>query len=478
MSRAWKCVWVSVLLGIAGALPLSAEPDASAVSVELRAAWDDLLTSLQSAREAIDDPALHAPPESERGLAEGYRYLLGFAHTSFERAFFDDPDFPYFRRSIPPHAKATIDNSDNLYMSARIDGEGTYWIEGRAYANEHWRGGTRAAAGRLAPQYVLFSAITHYTADSGGMAELSPLITANTDSLDSTQIEVGPDGMFEILLAPERPEGHTGNFIATRAVKTVQGKERTFVARYLIGRELFGDWEREYPVELHIAREGMAGRAPKPLDPVRAAAQIREMGRLVDAKMRFWNEFYVRILDPYQQPGVTASNDLSINDIAQPHWTTGVGAAQATTTYGSGIYDLAPGEALVVEDHLADPPVYVGFNLSNFWGESYDYANHTSSLNDFQAQPDGDGVVRYVVAHEDPGVVNWIDTAGHRTGYMSRRWAYADREARLPTVRVKKVSLQDLFAHLPADTRRATPEDRRAQVEVRQRHTQRRYRQY
>jgi len=461
--------------------PARAEPAAEAspqAAAELRAAWDALLGRLASAREAIDDPALYAPPATDRGLAEGYRYLLGFAAAGFERAFFEDPDFPAFRRSIPPWQKSTIDNADNLYLSARIDGNARYRLTGRAEAHGHWRGEPRARGRRLAPQYVIFSAITHHTGDSGGMAELSPLVTANTGVLDSTRIAVDADGRFEILLAPERPEGYAGNFIATRATRMVAGKERTFLARYLSGRELFGDWEHEFPLELHIARIGMEGRHPAPITPEGAAARMREMGALVDHQMRFWNEFYVKILDPYQRPGVTAPNDLGVNTIAQPHWTTGVGAAQATTTYGAGIYDLAPGEALIVEDHLRDRPLYVGFDLSNFWGESYDYANHTSSLNDFQARPDADGVVRYVVAHEDPGVANWIDTTGQRTGYMSRRWAFAERGAALPTVEVEKVPLADVLSHLPADTRRVTPEERRRQIEVRQRHTQRRYRQY
>ena len=45
---------------------------------ELNAAWDTLIAELQSARQAIDDPALFPPEASSRVLAEGYRYLAGF----------------------------------------------------------------------------------------------------------------------------------------------------------------------------------------------------------------------------------------------------------------------------------------------------------------------------------------------------------------------------------------------------------------
>src|ERR1043165_6370600 len=92
------------------------------VGVELRAAWDDLLAGLARARDAVDDPAFHPPPSPPRVLAEGYRYLRGWAHGAFERAFHTDPRRPVFRRAISPIAKSTIDNADALYLNAEIDG--------------------------------------------------------------------------------------------------------------------------------------------------------------------------------------------------------------------------------------------------------------------------------------------------------------------------------------------------------------------
>ena len=37
-----------------------------------------------------------------------------------------------------------------------------------------------------------------------------------------------------------------------------------------------------------------------------------------------------------------------------------------------------------------------------------------------------DGMQRWVVAHRDPGVQNWIDTTGVPRGFLSHRWAYAE----------------------------------------------------
>ena len=43
--------------------------------------------------------------------------------------------------------------------------------------------------------------------------------------------------------------------------------------------------------------------------------------------------------------------------------------------------------------------------------------------------------MRIVVAHDDPGVDNWIDTAGHGQGTMCFRWIGAEEHPQ-PTTRV------------------------------------------
>ena len=89
---------------------------------ELNAAWDTLIAELQSARQAIDDPALFPPEASSRVLAEGYRYLAGFLHHGVERTFHEDADFPVFRNALSVINKSTIENPDAIYFYAPIDG--------------------------------------------------------------------------------------------------------------------------------------------------------------------------------------------------------------------------------------------------------------------------------------------------------------------------------------------------------------------
>jgi hypothetical protein len=183
---------------------------------DLRAAWDDLIRELERARDAIDQPELMPAPASDRNLAEGYRYLAGFVHSAIERAFHGDPRFPFFRNALSIVNKATIDNADAIYFMTRIDGRETHTIRGRVGDTRHWRGAAPAPTGRKAPQYLIFELTDGPIAgDTGSLAELRPGVKTQTGRLDSSEIEVESDGSFEILLAPERPAGHTGNYLCS-----------------------------------------------------------------------------------------------------------------------------------------------------------------------------------------------------------------------------------------------------------------------
>ena len=442
----------------------------AAAKAELRAAWDEMIARLERARDAIDDPALYPPPATNRNLAEGYRYLAGFVFGAIERALIDSR-FPYFRRAIQPVDKATIDNADAIYLCAPLDPEATYRITGRAADTRHWRGETPAPSGRKAPHYVIFEATTAYAGDSGKLEELSPAVRTNTGSLDSAKLRVEPDGSFEILVAPEAPRGYGGNFIPT--------KRKEFEARHLVLRELFEDWEREDALELRSACVDTEGAHPAPLDAATAAAQLRRIGDIVDNQMRFWNEFYAVILETYEDVNGDGKRFMPRNDMNPPNFASiATGGGQTTNLYSGGVFELGPDETLIIETRVPVKPAYNGFHLSNLWGESLDYSNHVTSLSAQQVVADADGAVRYVVAHRDPGVPNWLDTTGLREGFMALRWTYSQKPDALPTVTVTKVGFDDVRRHLPAATARVSAEQRRAQIAVRQAHVQRRYRQY
>ncbi len=455
-------------------------------AAELREAWDDMMAELGRARDAIDDPRLMPPPGSPRNLAEGYRYLAGFVHSAVERAFHSDPDRPVFRNAIHIVNKSTIDNADAIYFFAEIDGRQSYVVRGRAEDSRHWRGLPRAQKGRKAPQYMIFELSDGCIAgDTGSLAELRPGVKACTGRLDSSSLRVEPDGTFEILLAPERPEGFEGNYISThRRTRTANPESPEAspdrYATYVSGRQLFYDWDTEDAVPLTITRVGGEGSAPAAYDVARAAAELRRAGALVRGQMHFWNEFYTVLLETYGKPGGRSGERfMPRNAFNQPNAASGAtGGGQSTNLYAGGVWDLADDEALVVESRVHSEPEYIGFVLSNLWGESLDWANRQASLNGFQMERDADGVLRWVVSSVDPGVANWLDTTGHPAGFMSPRWAYSEQPPKehWPTISVKKVKVADVRSHLPAHTAEVSPEERARRIAIRQEHAQRRYR--
>jgi hypothetical protein len=453
---------------------------------QLRAAWDDMLADLTRARDAIDQPELMPPPQGDRNLAEGYRYLMGFLHSAVERAFHGDPDFPFIRHVLQIVNKATIDNADAIYFATPIDGRQSYSVRGRVRDHRHWRDEAPAESGRKAPQYLIFEASHGCLAgDSGSLAEMRPGVKVQTGKLDSKQIEVDAQGHFEVLLAPERPAGHTGNFIPTHRRTSRPHPDDPEAspdryASYLSGRQLFYDWEREDPVHLGITRLGDGGAHPPAYTPEAAADQLRRTGELVRGQMHFWNQFYTVLLETYgKRDGSKGARFMPRNAFNQPNAASReTGGGQSTNIYAGGVYELDPDQALVIESRVQVPPQYIGFHLSNLWGESHDFANHQSSLNGFQAELDHDGVLRWVVAHRDPGVPNWVDTTGHREGFMAPRWSYSETppEAQWPTVAARRVHFDEIRKHLPEGVRTLSPEERAGRIRIRQEHVQRRYR--
>ena len=191
-------------------------------------------------------------------------------------------------------------------------------------------------------------------------------------------------------------------------------------------REIFHDWEREDLLDLELVRLGSEGTHPPPLAPEQAAAQLRRVGEWVKHQMRYWNEFYAVTLETYGDRNGDGKRFMPRNDLNPPNPGVAFGG-QATNLYAGGVFELAPDEALLIEVSVPVEPAYSGFHLANLWGESLDFANHQSSLNGFQVEVDPDGVRRYVVAHRDPGVANWIDTTGLPEGFLSLRWTYPER---------------------------------------------------
>jgi hypothetical protein len=158
---------------------------------------------------------------------------------------------------------------------------------------------------------------------------------------------------------------------------------------------------------------------------------------------------------------------LPVNTMTEPRLTPGGLATQYSSV---GHYELDDDEALIVTVPASDAP-YQGFQLGSMWYISLDFVNHQTSLTAHQARHDPDGVLRFVVCEQNPGLANWLETTGHRRGYLQIRWQRTAREftaADGPTV--DKVRFADLADRLPYyEHARVSPEQWRERIAARQR---------
>jgi hypothetical protein len=108
--------------------------------------------------------------------------------------------------------------------------------------------------------------------------------------------------------------------------------------------------------------------------------------------------------------------------------------------YPCGWFDLEEDQALVV---TIRPPEsrYWSIHLMDRWFGSYSDRIARRSVNNGNAVLEADGACRVVISERDPGVPNWLWTAGHRTGFALFRWILADAA---PTPDCEVVSLREV----------------------------------
>jgi hypothetical protein len=384
--------------------------DASAEDLVSGRAWSHLLDALGKAADVVSSNAVARNPVD---LASGFRHLLVLLSLGADQALRADPD-PVLAVSpsgVDNVYKWGMDCPDCIYTGSPLRGGETYRL---------W--GNRGTA-----RYV-------------GLQSMAGMASSANVLLD--ELDLGPAGEVELTLSAER---HDGNWLPIAEDATI-----------LVVRHFFYDWDSEVASSLSIERVGGGGGAKRSTgreggnekasrDPREAAArQLIALGDFVLGNLDFFLQF---------------SRPDTPNTFLPPLDGTNMGAA-AENRPVIGSFQLEPEEALVVE---VTPPqgLYWSYSIGNPWWETIDYARHQSSLNGHQATVDDDGILRVVIAHQDPGVANWLDTSGHSAGPVILRCVRTE-SAPVPETRV--VRFDDLAASLPAGTRRVTPEERRRTI--------------
>ncbi|MFI5511315.1 DUF1214 domain-containing protein [Mycobacterium sp. NPDC051804] len=380
--------------------------------VALNAAWAQFCDQLKAAGERVFKD-YNASSNLQR--ADGFRFLTQNLGQAFDLGLeTKDTRYPVIHTFCNPTRKLGGDCADFLYEQAWIDGESTYRIVGR--------GGT-----------ARFLNITVQGPRSDGPGVLhEPFGDVPEANLFGHQLAYEPDGSFEIYVGGDR---RGPNWLPTTC-----GSRKLFI------RQGFDSWD-ERPARMRIERVGMD--TPKP--PPTAATMIAAMdwaGGFVTGLMDDWPEF------PFQYGGVDGENPNRFPPPAETDSDAKRGRA-ATNMH----WVLSADEALVIEFDMHDG-LWMFTNMGVFFN-SMDYLYRPVSYTPSRSRVDSDGKVRLVLAHDDPGVHNWMDTQGFERGNVTYRHMLDGQPVELRTRVVKR---DEIAGALPLDTVTVGPAERVAQM--------------
>ena len=386
-------------------------------TAELDAAWSSYSARIRSAGERIAGEGF---PTDPRLRAEGYRYVKR-VETLGHQLFVEFPTTtrPMLVRYGDDLTPFGATNVDNNYYRAFVDPAGTYRITGDVSGVKE----------------LLFSV------QDGEFiyGKVDVLAEAGLDDLD-----IGDDGRLELYLGgPER---------------SINWLPLADDAVYINVREFVADWEHDALAVLHLERVDEVAPVTN-LDAPEMIVALDRVATWVEVSVRVWNEYAAgaRMMTP-------------VNELSPPSLPQG---SAANMLHGATRWELEPDQALVVE---FEPPEVTYWSIQTYvldWMQPLDFVNRVTSLNDGQLVVDDDGRTRIVLAHTDPGVANWLDTSGLRSGLMSYRYVKATKAPAPTTVLVDLAAVRD---HLPASTSVFTPDDRRNQIAARRRGIARRFR--
>jgi len=331
-------------------------------------AWEEYCDQLKAAGAALIAPGT---PRDAFQQAEGIRYLTRLTRGGLEAFLeFNDPAFPVFRRTAHETIKLGADNPDNHYFNAQISTKYSYCIRGR----------------RNTVHYIGFFTQNGNYGSTGG---LSPC-----GILEHTDLKVGDDGSFEIILS-KKPEGK--NWLKIEEETTMVMVRQTFLDRF-----------KEIPAELTI--ENLDGRkTPDPITPAMVDEGLKTASLFVGGAALL----FARWANGFRKH----TNRLPMFD---PSVSNAAGGDPNIIYYHSH-WKLADNEALEIEVKPPDCDSW-NFQLNNYWMESLDYRYFTICINKSSAVYKPDGSVKIIVAHRDQGIPNWINTCGHGEGTMLWRW--------------------------------------------------------
>ena len=339
--------------------------------------FTDLVDAVRAAEQRLTNAQ---PPLDERERVEGYRWIFTVLSVAMDAYVWADTGRPRFVEIVGPYRKWGGDNTDAGYRWAPVDPNRTYRVRGR-------RGD------------AVYLSLTVYGGPDDGRYSDRIVGTVNHEDVD-----LAPDGTFEIVLSPDAAT-NPHIVLAPDAVCMVT---RDYVVEP--DHAAWATWSIEAddpPTTIAISADEMAQRF------ARARTWLVEQVNMCPIRIDPPNE----VQPPYPVPQQT------------------VGWAAGDAAYAMGSFDLADGEALVIEGRSPDCTFW-NLCLWNPFLHTFDDAYDRVSINGGQVTYEPDGSWRIVVAAHDPGEPNWLATQGHQRGLLWFRWFLPAATPDRPTTRV------------------------------------------
>lgn len=373
---------------------------------------EGLLDYLKPLEEAVAEIRNTWKPDDPLYKADIYRQVMMNLSYSYFALFHADPEHPDWAPLWNP-VYLQQPNPDTIYLYAPLRGDLTYRVSGN----------------RGTCHQLLFSTQEKFAGFVDSYAEMKDVRT-----FDDKELDVGPNGEVEIIFSARRPAGYTGNW-----AEITPGTD-TMMVRYVAQ-----DWINERDPLLAIECLDAVG-PKKRLTPEEIVDRIRKMAEFPVHMNRvfFWHQ--------NDQKERVGTNTFEINKLTGFQY------------YWPAAFEFSPGEALIVETDLPEVRPYWNVQLNDPYFNAAEYVYRLSSINGATGVASADGKLRVVVSLEDPGVPNWLDTAGYTEGTIWGRW-YDCSSTPLPTI--KRVPFADIRKHLPPDTPTVTLEQRAEELRAR-----------
>jgi hypothetical protein len=329
--------------------------------------WTQFCHAIEKAGRRILDYGENADTLSQ---AEGLRYLTRLLRSGIEKFVeYSDHDAPYLGNVYNERLKWGLDNPDSLYAMCNLRGGATYEISGTIGSVDYFNFTTAAMSTNA--QYRII------------------------DVLEGKDVVADADGHFTVQVGGEK--------LATNWIALPSD------ANSFLIRQTFADRSREEEMTFRIRRIDHDG----PLAPLAMEEAIKRLAGVESFFERTGNTFVdlARQIASHENAVPRVSQEFMLSMGGDPNY-----------AYFWGGFKIGVGEALLI--HFPEVPGCDNWSLClyNHWLESLDYTQGLININKRTALLNDDGSLTIVVAHEDPGMDNWMSPLGHFEGAIMSRW--------------------------------------------------------